>query len=81
MLNIDIAPTLLDMAGVTVPADIDGKSFLPVILEADEWMRVNEAKTDYGGHRLRLVADDGGLEVTEVPRKQNWRDSFLIERG
>lgn len=30
-LNIDIAPTLLDLAGVPVPADMDGRSLRPLI--------------------------------------------------
>ena len=30
-LNIDIGPTLLDIAGVTVPAEMDGESLAPVI--------------------------------------------------
>lgn len=30
--NIDFTPTLLEIAGVEVPEDIDGKSFLPVLL-------------------------------------------------
>ncbi len=29
--NIDIAPTLLEAAGLTVPDDMDGRSFLPVL--------------------------------------------------
>jgi len=29
--NIDFAPTLLDMAGIAVPADIQGESFKPVL--------------------------------------------------
>jgi arylsulfatase A-like enzyme len=34
--NIDYAPTFLEVAGVEVPSDIHGCSFLPV-LEGEEW--------------------------------------------
>jgi arylsulfatase A-like enzyme len=32
VLNVDFAPTLLDAAGLTVPADMQGRSALPVLL-------------------------------------------------
>jgi len=30
-LNIDIAPTLLDMAGIPIPRDMDGESLVPIL--------------------------------------------------
>jgi len=42
VLNIDIAPTLLDLAGIQVPKVMDGRSLLPLVtrhspLATDEW--------------------------------------------
>jgi len=35
VLNIDLAPTLLESAGVEVPASMEGRSFLPVLRSED----------------------------------------------
>ena len=35
VLNIDLAPSLLGMAGVTVPEDTDGESFEPILLSGE----------------------------------------------
>jgi len=31
LMNLDIAPTVLEAAGVTIPADMQGESFLPLV--------------------------------------------------
>ena len=35
ILNIDIAPSLLDIAGAPVPDDMDGESFVPYLVDGD----------------------------------------------
>jgi arylsulfatase A-like enzyme len=35
ILNIDLAPSLLDMAGIPIPAGMQGESFLPILQSAD----------------------------------------------
>ena len=34
-MNLDIAPTMLDAAGVPIPKDMQGKSILPVLTDND----------------------------------------------
>jgi N-acetylglucosamine-6-sulfatase len=34
-LNIDIAPTLMEMAGIPIPEDIDGESLVPILMDPE----------------------------------------------
>jgi len=35
--NIDIAPTIYELAGLTIPAEVDGRSLVPLLQEEGEW--------------------------------------------
>lgn len=39
VLNIDLAPTLLDLAGVTIPKEIQGRSWAPLLTDANSAFR------------------------------------------
>lgn len=39
VINLDLAPTFLDIAGVKVPDHMDGKSILPVLNDAIELVK------------------------------------------
>lgn len=70
VLNIDIAPTLLDIAGVKIPSNMDGISFLPYLKQLNDTLRDRKSKLE---NRLK--------RQERVDKKLIHRDSFLIEKG
>ncbi len=70
MLNIDIAPTLLDIAGVKIPSHMDGISFLPYLKQLNNTLSKQKSKLESRSKRQE-----------RVDKKLIYRDSFLIEKG
>jgi arylsulfatase A-like enzyme len=58
ILNIDMAPTILELAGVEVPKNIHGKSLKEVITDKERFVRnafVYEGMGNYGGAKPNLT--------------------------
>ncbi|CEF63276.1 Sulfatase FP1b [Strongyloides ratti] len=66
--NIDIAPTILNIAGIEVDKEMDGTSFLPLILKNNVKKKVNNMENKNMGFKSNVEID-------------NWRHTLLIERG
>lgn len=71
VLNLDIAPTLLDAAGVTPPATMQGRSLLPLVRgESPGW------RTEFFYEHL---FDHPGLPKSEAVRTERWKYMRFVE--
>lgn len=66
VLNVDLAPTFLEIAGVPTPAHIDGKSFLPLLLNRHKHIRDKWPDTF-------LIESSGRRETPEQMAEQRMR--------
>lgn len=66
VLNVDLAPTFLDIAGVATPAHMDGKSFMPLLLNRHKHIRDKWPDTF-------LIESSGRRETPEQLAEQRMR--------
>lgn len=66
VLNVDLAPTFLDIAGVPTPSHMDGKSFMPLLLNRHKHIRDKWPDTF-------LIESSGRRETPEQLAEQRLR--------
>ena len=69
VLNIDLAPTFLDIAGVEVPSHMDGKSILPVVL-TDKKLNDEQLKIK-SGWRDSFLIERGKMTTDRYQKIRN----------
>jgi arylsulfatase A-like enzyme len=65
-LNIDLAPTMLDFAGVPIPERVQGKSLAPIVCGSDQRLRENWYYEHFYEHQ-------GNIRPTEGVRTRKWK--------
>jgi len=76
VLNIDLAPTMLELAGLEVPDYMEGKSLLPLLKEPDKTFREDFLYE----HHYRHYKDYEHIERTEGIRSREWSYIHYIDR-
>ncbi|XP_071964343.1 extracellular sulfatase Sulf-1-like isoform X1 [Antedon mediterranea] len=67
VLSIDLAPTILDMAGILIPEHMDGMSILKLF--------------EQPGNRNKRGPNGKKKKVFRYVGTEPWRDTFLVERS
>ncbi len=86
VLNIDVAPTLLDLAGVEVPDVMDGKSLVPLIsgpatrdsrLAQEEWRSHFFFEHYHSGANRNYIARNEGVRTLDA-KYLRWVDRAVV---
>lgn len=81
VLNIDLAPTLLELAGVKVPSEMQGRSWLPLLAgKANEWRKSFLAEyfleTNHLDTPTMLAVRTETAKLIEYPGHDQWTELF-----
>jgi arylsulfatase A-like enzyme len=84
VLNIDIAPTFLDLAGIPVPAQMQGRSWRPLLTgERTDWRKSFLVEyfieKDYPNTPTLVALRTESAKLTRYPGRDEWTELFDLK--
>jgi arylsulfatase A-like enzyme len=80
VLNIDLAPTFLDLAGVPIPGEIQGKSWRPLLSGQEAAWRTSFFYEYFYERNFRaphvLAMRTEGAKLIQYPGHEDWTELF-----
>jgi arylsulfatase A-like enzyme len=84
-LNIDLAPTLLDLAGVAAPREMQGKSWVPLIAgKSTDWRKAFLAEyfyeNNFAGTPTVVAVRTATAKLIKYPGHDEWMELFDLAK-
>jgi arylsulfatase A-like enzyme len=85
VLNVDLAPTFLDLAGLPVPSEIQGRSWRPLLTtHAPEWRKAFLAEyfleNAFPGTPTVVAVRTADAKLIKYPGHDEWTELFDLAR-